>query len=733
MSVHAHLSQPASRSDADAARIEDELRRMNAELSQQAAELRAVNQSLLDSEQRLRLALETGRIGLWVWNSTDVANSGDWSPRLKEIFGLPRHAEVTHEMFLECVHPEDRGRVNAGVMQALAGANAGEYRCEYRAIPPPAGELRWVTARGQAFFDAEGRAIRFIGTVMDITERKLAEQSMVESNADLERRIAARMADLERANQALMRSEDDLRVAIDTIPGLVWTSRPDNHIEYLNQRWLDFTGLRQEEASGWGWAQAIHPDDLAGLVTYWKSILAAGEPGEYEARLRAAAGAYRWFLFRSVPLRDAHGTLVKWYGTNTDIEDRRASENVARGHLDALTHLLEILGQESDPDQLPRHVVSAIKAQLGAASVTIWERNGDSLDLLGVHEEGRFRPRREAGYFEGRIPAVGHAPPLWVEALHTGAHILIEDIDKEPTRIILADGRTAIWRQADLTRPFAELKRHLLTQSVRGLLISPLLLAGRLAGIIGIRFRGTRVFGREEIELTRALAHQAMLALQMMRLSRQSRQAAVIAERNRLARDIHDTLAQGLTGVIVQLEAAEDAQTQGLAVDAAAHVERASELARDSLREARRSVHALRPRALEEANLCAALEALFQKMSAGTSLHASFHAEGQPRKLAAEVEENLLHVGQEVFTNVLRHARAAHFTAWLIFDRAALRLEFCDDGCGFDRTTKNDGFGLIGMEERVREMGGRLDIQSVPGVGTAISIVLSLPDDSAQS
>jgi signal transduction histidine kinase len=323
----------------------------------------------------------------------------------------------------------------------------------------------------------------------------------------------------------------------------------------------------------------------------------------------------------------------------------------------------------------------------------------------------------------------GHAPPLWVEALQTGTHTVIEDIDKEPSRIILGDGRTAIWRQADLTRPFAELKRHLLSQSVRGLLISPMLLAGRLAGIIGIRFKGTRAFGREQIELTKALAHQAMLAMQMMRLSRQSREAAVLAERNRLARDIHDTLAQGLTGVIVQLEAAEDAQTQGLAADAAAHVERASELARDSLREARRSVNALRPRALEEANLCAALNALFQKMSAGTGLQADFHTEGQPRKLPAEIEENLLRVGQEVFTNVLRHARARHFTAWLMFDREALRLEFCDDGCGFDRAGKSDGFGLIGMEERVREMGGRLDIQSVIGAGTAISIVLSMPDD----
>ena len=170
----------------------------------------------------------------------------------------------------------------------------------------------------------------------------------------------------------------------------------------------------------------------------------------------------------------------------------------------------------------------------------------------------QFLTRSEAGYFEGNIPVTGAAPPLWVEALQTGSHILIEDIDQEPTRISLGDGRRAIWRQGDLTSPFANLKVHLLAQGVRSLLICPLFLARQLAGIIGIRFQGSRNFGREEIELTKALAHQATLSMQLMRLSRQSRRAAVVAERNRMARDIHDTLAQGLTGIIVQLEAAED-------------------------------------------------------------------------------------------------------------------------------------------------------------------------------
>src|ERR1700677_2205766 len=89
------------------------------------------------------------------------------------------------------------------------------------------------------------------------------------------------------------------RLVIDTIPGLVWSALPDGYMDFLNQRWLEYTGLSLAEASGWGWQAAIHPDEVAGLVDYWKSVLASGKPGETEARLRRFDGVYRWFLFRS--------------------------------------------------------------------------------------------------------------------------------------------------------------------------------------------------------------------------------------------------------------------------------------------------------------------------------------------------------------------------------------------------------------------------------------------------
>src|SRR5207245_6882894 len=114
---------------------------------------------------------------------------------------------------------------------------------------------------------------------------------------------------------------NDFRAMIDKIPTLAWSCRPDGTTEFLNQRWLDYTGLSMEASIGWGWKVAIHPDDLEQLMDTWLGLLASGEPGDEEARLRGSDGTYRWFLFRAVPVRDEQGNVVRWYGTNTDIED----------------------------------------------------------------------------------------------------------------------------------------------------------------------------------------------------------------------------------------------------------------------------------------------------------------------------------------------------------------------------------------------------------------------------
>jgi signal transduction histidine kinase len=366
----------------------------------------------------------------------------------------------------------------------------------------------------------------------------------------------------------------------------------------------------------------------------------------------------------------------------------------------------------------------------------VWDRepNGDGLELFAMIEDGRFQTRSGAMHPAARLTTLVQDHPVWREMLHTGLHAVCDLSDLPIVRVCVGSGPNAIWREVlddgDWAPALMRFKAHLRELGVLTILFVPMLVAGRVAGFIGIRFTQKRDFRQEEIELTFALAHQATLAMQLTRLSAQSRQSAVMAERNRMARDIHDTLAQGFTGVIVQLEAAGEAMSQSRTARVSDHLNQASELARESLREARRSVQALRPQALEGKQLSDALKDLVKKMTAGTTVKAEFTSQGEQQKLPPEWEANLLRIGQEVLTNVLRHAQASEFEVRLVFDGREIRLDLRDNGCGFNPRRRHEGFGLQGMEERAEGMGGQLTIQSATGKGTAISIVLPVPNAS---
>jgi PAS domain S-box-containing protein len=128
----------------------------------------------------------------------------------------------------------------------------------------------------------------------------------------------------------LQSSEDRLRLVIDTIPAYAWSARPDGSVDFINQRFLEFTGRSMQDILGRGWESLVHPDDLASYVGEWQAAVATGKPMESEARVRRADGDYRWLLIRNVPLRDELGGIVKWYGTSVDIEERHRAEDALR-------------------------------------------------------------------------------------------------------------------------------------------------------------------------------------------------------------------------------------------------------------------------------------------------------------------------------------------------------------------------------------------------------------------
>ena len=141
----------------------------------------------------------------------------------------------------------------------------------------------------------------------------------------------------------------EIRLVVDTIPTLAWSADPDGSADFFNQRWLDYTGLSAEQALGSGWQVAIHPDDLPRILETFREALNSVKPYEVEGRFRRFDGEFRWFLFRASPLCDESGKVVKWYGTNTDIEDRKRAEDALRSHEQNLRLLV---------DTIPGHIVT---------------------------------------------------------------------------------------------------------------------------------------------------------------------------------------------------------------------------------------------------------------------------------------------------------------------------------------------------------------------------------------
>jgi formate hydrogenlyase transcriptional activator len=205
----------------------------------------------------------------------------------------------------------------------------------------------------------------------------------IDDNFNL-RRAEDAQQELIRQNERLQRSERELQEVIETIPVMAWSAAADGAAEFFNRRWLDYAGFSADQAQGWGWTSAVHPDDQSRLADYWRGVLASGEPGEFEARLRRFDGAYRWFLFRATPSLD-RGKVVKWYGTNTDIEGRKTAEQAIvtqNSRLQLLLKLTKEITSNLEFRELLRGISASIREVMDWDAVQIW---------LADSASGKFR------------------------------------------------------------------------------------------------------------------------------------------------------------------------------------------------------------------------------------------------------------------------------------------------------------------------------------------------------
>jgi PAS domain S-box-containing protein len=260
------------------------------------------SEAYLAEAQRLR------HTSSWAWD----VRGRKWAYRSAEVYHLfgfdPEEVDVPLHAFRDRILPEDRVHNVEAAERAIR--EKVDFEVVFR-IALPDGSIKRVHSVGHPIVDGDGEVTELIGTHVDVTEQYIAKES------------------LQRAFDEIKKSEDRLRLVIDTIPTLVWRAGPEGSPDFLNQPALDYTGLSLDQAET-GWPHAFHPDDRKGMYRKWSAIRESGMRGGLEARLRRFDGEYRWFLFQAEPLRDELGNIVKWYGSSTDIEDRKQTEAALR-------------------------------------------------------------------------------------------------------------------------------------------------------------------------------------------------------------------------------------------------------------------------------------------------------------------------------------------------------------------------------------------------------------------
>lgn len=303
-------------------------------------------------------ALATGLIGMWTWRLEEdvvVADKG-----LARIMGVDVRAAAKGmpiQRFLEQIHPDDVERVKQSIATALETRQ--KYECEYR-IRDKKGKIRWVIARGKLEHDENGAPVTFPGILIDITLRKLAEDDL----RDSERR---------------------LRFMADSMPQLVWTTNAAGKNDYFNKQWYEYTGMRPNQPASDVWEKFIHPDDVARVRKKWQAAIKKHEAYEIELRLYyAPTKTYRWVMTRAVPFIDDTGAIAKWYGTCTDIDDRKRSEAIQTFLSEASKKLSASLDYSETLKQVSRLGIPALAdwcsvdlydAETGFTQVAVAHRN----------------------------------------------------------------------------------------------------------------------------------------------------------------------------------------------------------------------------------------------------------------------------------------------------------------------------------------------------------------------
>ncbi len=339
------------------------------------------NMALAEAEARLRRAQEVGGVGVF---SLDIkTNTLSLTPEFCKIYGIPEADAAPVDVIESLIVEQDRGVASNGQTRSEASA---PLSVEYTIHRADTGEERVIARRGEFERDDRGEPVRFVGVVQDVTERRRAQKELYESEARF-------------------------RALAQALPNHVWTARPCGWIDWFNEGVYRYTGLTQDELDGDNWLRIVHPDDRDNAVARWRQAVASGETYETEYRLRGHDGVFRWYIARALPIRDDAGAILRWIGTNTDVDELRS----IREKLEALNATLEqrVAERTADRDRMWRLSTDIMLVADFATRITAvnpaWSMvfGWAEEDLLGrsimdmVHPEDREAAQQEVARLAG--------------------------------------------------------------------------------------------------------------------------------------------------------------------------------------------------------------------------------------------------------------------------------------------------------------------------------------------
>jgi PAS domain S-box-containing protein len=451
-----HLSDRARRDALSAKRAEDALRR---------------------SEEGIREVIET--MPAMAWSALPDGSNAFVNRQWAEYTGLSGE-QTADSSWRSTVHPEDFSGHMDKWRQSVATGQPFEHEVRLRRTAD--GQYRWFLVRGMPLRDGHDEILKWYGIAADIEGRR-------------------------RAEEALRANEHDLNLIINTIPALSWSARPDGSADFFNQRYLDFVGLSAEQTQDWGWTVAVHPEDLNGLAGSWQSIMASGTAGEAEARLRRFDGEYRWFLFRANPLRDESGNIVKWFGINADITERKRAEDLLTGE----KRILEMVAKGDPLPQILDGVCRFVEEQIRDSLASILLVDGNRLR----HGGAPSLPKAYTDAIDGIV--IGPATGPCGTAAFRGEQVIVVDIANDP-----------LW---------TDYREAALPHSLRACWSTPVVSSqGKVIATFAMYYREPRSPSPRDLETIEQITHLAGVAIER-KLTQEAlqRSETYLAEAQRLA------------------------------------------------------------------------------------------------------------------------------------------------------------------------------------------------------